>query len=566
MSSYSIIPSVISRTIIYIKPLYESAIKSIFNYIEKYPVIVVSLYLSLVSNQAFWLAFAKLITGDNGKKILFSVSFFLFVNITIAILLNLIRLKYLFKPLLIVILISSSFASYFMTTYGVILDISMMNNIFETDYNESIELVNFTMMIHVLITGVIPALLVFKIKLKYFPVHKQLINNSLTIIILIALFSANFFLFSSSYISFFKNNHYARYLINPANYIYSLGKYVNHSISTESKTITKIGVDAHQHINMLSKPRKSVVVIVVGETARAKNFSLNGYKKKTNPYLEQNKDIYNYPNFYSCGTSTHVSLPCMFSKFNRSEFDEYRAKNYEKLPDVLMRAGLDVYWYDNNSGCKGVCKNIRVTKITPVSDHNICNGATCFDEVMLTRLDTAIKESSRDVVIFLHQQGSHGPAYYLRHPDNFTKFSPECKSSELNSCSREEIANAYDNTIAYTDYFIAQVISKLKKYNNTADTAMIYVSDHGESLGEHNLYLHSLPYMIAPDEQKHVPFIAWFSDNFSKDNMLDKSCLKRSVMNSYNHDYLFHSILGLTHVETELYQQELDMFQPCIKS
>ncbi len=534
----------------------------IFTLVGKYPVLFTTFYLATVGNVAFWLDFQKINTGSVLQVTLFSLSFLLLLVLLTAVLLNFFRFRYLLKAVLIFILVASSFASYFMTNYGIMIDTSMIFNLAETDVNEAGELITMGLLWHVLFFGLIPASIIYKAKIIYLTPIKQLAQNSAFIVLCIIAITTNTLLFSTGYASFFRNHHDTRYLINPINYVYSVSKYLAQTIVVNDMTPIQIGLDAQHTKEKPSNQKKFLLVIVVGETARAMNFSLNGYKKMTNPVLAK-EDILNYPNFYSCGTSTHVSLPCMFSMFGREEFDEALAKRYEKLPDVLQRAGLDVFWRDNNSGCKGVCKNIPTENTNLVHLYAVCSSSECYDEAMLVNLKQNIENRTRDTVVILHQKGSHGPAYYLRHPGSFQKFTPECQSKELTNCSTQEIVNAYDNTILYTDYFLGKVISFLKQESEKFDTAMLYISDHGESLGEHNVYLHGLPYMFAPEEQKHVPFISWFSDGFIKSNQLNRSCLKRNVINIYSHDNLFHSVLGLTQVSTSIYKPELDIFRPC---
>lgn len=527
-----------------------------------YPVVVVAIYLALTGNFVFWGRLQEVVGGDFMHKAAFTFAFFFLIVTFTIFLLQVFHTKYLTKPILIFILLASAFASHFMLSYGIVIDTTMIHNILETDARESTDLLTKRMLVHVLIFGIIPALLVCNIPIYYLSPVKQLARNTLIILLSFGLIAGNFLLFSSDYTAFFRNHHHLRYLINPVNYIYSIGKVSVIALQNHDSSPIAIGLDAKQAKSPTETNKKSLIVLVVGETARASNFSLNGYNKNTTPQL-QRENIINFPKFYSCGTSTHVSLPCMFSMYGRNDYDEAMAERYEKLPDVLQRAGINMLWLDNNSGCKGVCKNTPTRYTSHLKLDSLCDEEGCFDEVMLVDLEKYIDNLDRDTVIVLHQNGSHGPAYYRRHPENFSRFTPECKTNDLGSCRQTEIINAYDNTILYTDYFIEKVITLLKKESDKFDTAMLYVSDHGESLGEHNLYLHSLPYLIAPDEQKHVPFVAWFSDDFILDNQYNPSCFKQRAGLEYSHDNLFHTILGLTHVSTSIYKPELDIFRPC---
>jgi lipid A ethanolaminephosphotransferase len=449
-----------------------------------------------------------------------------------------------------------------MVNYGVFIDTNMIYNVAETDYAETGELLNSGLLLHVALMGILPAFVIYKTDIRYYSPLKQAAINGVFILGSLGLIGANLLVFSSGYASFFRNHHQVRYLVNPVNYIYSVGNYIAGELRTHDDSLVAIGTDAHQIRSASPGSKKQLIVVVVGETARAMNFSLNGYVRDTNPNLRK-EAILNFPNFYSCGTTTHVSLPCMFSMFDRDDFDEAGAKRYEKLPDVLKRAGIDVLWRDNNSGCKGVCDNVPSEDLSHMHIDGICNDARCHDEVLLVDLRKRLEKQKRDTVIILHQNGSHGPAYYRRYPRDFGRFVPECTSDELNECRTEEIVNSYDNTILYTDHFLARVISFLKEESDTFDTAMVYVSDHGESLGEHNIYLHGIPYVIAPEEQKHVPFIVWFSGSFASHNRLDIACIRQRASRRYSHDNLFHSLLGLNHVATSVYRPDLDIFKHC---
>jgi len=259
-----------------------------------------------------------------------------------------------------------------------------------------------------------------------------------------------------------------------------------------------------------------------------------------------------------------VSVPCMFSPFGRADYDERRIRNSEGLLDVLVRAGYAVKWLDNQSGCKGVCRGagIEYRKIDPKSAPDLCSGDECHDGVLVRGLHAALADVHSNTVIVLHMMGNHGPAYFRRYPPEYRRFVPDCATAELRNCSREEVVNAYDNAILYTDHVLAGVVQTLAQ-QSSVDTAMIYVSDHGESLGENGLYLHGLPYSIAPATQTHVPMITWLSPGFSADSAVDRRCLQDEAGNKLSHDNLFHSVLGLLDVQTSVYKPERDIFEAC---
>ncbi|WP_241149001.1 phosphoethanolamine transferase [Photobacterium sanguinicancri] len=295
------------------------------------------------------------------------------------------------------------------------------------------------------------------------------------------------------------------------------------------------------------------------------NSSFNGYEKETNEYLAKQEGVINFPNVSSCGTATAVSLPCMFSNMTKSSYSASTARHQEGLLDVLDHAGVDVLWKNNNSGCKGACDRVPYINSSKSKSEELCTRGTCFDGVLLENLDEEITAIKKDGVIVLHLLGSHGPTYYKRYPDEFKKFTPTCDTAEIQNCSKEELVNTYDNTLLYTDYLLSEVINTLKAQDDSVNTAMLYVSDHGESLGENGIYLHGLPYAIAPDYQTHVPMVTWMSDSFTKKHKLNTECLQEMAQGEYSHDNFFHSILGLMDIETSEYKPALDMFATCSK-
>jgi lipid A ethanolaminephosphotransferase len=164
-------------------------------------------------------------------------------------------------------------------------------------------------------------------------------------------------------------------------------------------------------------------------------------------------------------------------------------------------------------------------------------------------------------VLVLHQIGSHGPSYFQRYPDAFRRFTPDCRTSELGNCSRDEIVNAYDNTVLYTDHVLSTIIDKLKRREDRMAASMIYMSDHGESLGEHGLYLHGAPYFIAPSQQTHIPFVLWLGREAKAG--VEPSCVAAKTIEPQSHDNLFHTVLGMMNVAAGVYDPALDVLSSC---
>jgi len=300
----------------------------------------------------------------------------------------------------------------------------------------------------------------------------------------------------------------------------------------------------------------------VGETATASHFSLNGYERQTTPGLEE-RGVINYPDVHSCGTSTAVSVPCMFSARSRDAFSRSAADSEENLLDVLQRCGVQVRWRENNSGCKGVCDRVPVEWGYQLTDKpSLLSEDGVYDGALLEGLPDLIDQGNGDLLVVLHQLGSHGPAYAKRAPDDAKRFLPECSQADLQNCAQEEMINAYDNTIVYTDMVLSQLIDLLEPVAADARVAMLYVSDHGESLGENGVYLHGYPCWLAPDEQTHVPMVLWLGPDSAQGLGLDMSLVEAGRHQPLSHDNLFHTLLGLFDIVTETYVQELDLLAP----
>ncbi len=454
------------------------------------------------------------------------------------------------KPVLITFVLLSSLTAYFMDSYNVVIDEGMIINAIDTDVNESMDLLSVNLVLYFLILGLLPAYYIFKVKLVTGTISQEIKRKILVIIAVAVLLAVVIISFSKFYASFIREQKPLRYYSNPVYYIYSTGKIISKKLKDKNVKIIPVGRDAH---DLDLDGKRELVILVIGETARADRFSLNNDYRQTNPLLEK-QDVISLTNVYSCGTSTAESLPCMFSILERDNYSISKAANRENLLDVVKHAGVNVLWLDNNSSSKGIAERVAYQSYKRSDLNTICTPE-CRDEGMLVGLQEYIDSKlNGDVLIVLHQMGNHGPAYYKRYPDKFEKYKPTCKTNQLEACSVEEINNAYDNAILYTDYFLSEVIELLKK-NASFKTTMFYISDHGESLGENGLYLHGMPYFMAPDAQIHVPAIFWFGDN----NPVAKAELEKQRDKEYSHDNIFHTVLGLLEIETTIYQKNKDI-------
>jgi len=387
----------------------------------------------------------------------------------------------------------------------------------------------------------------------------RLLNVALSAL-LIMLIAA---LFYKDYASVFRNNKELVKSLSPSNSIVAINSWYAHN-KMDNLPLVKIGEDAQQKPQMRDGPRKNLTILVLGETSRAQNFSLGGYPRETNPRLQQDNVIY-FPDTTSCGTATAVSVPCMFSNMPRERYDEELAHHQEGVLDILQRAGIQVLWNDNDGGCKGACDRVPHQNVTDLKLTGQCIDGECYDEVLFHNLESYIDSLQQDGIIVLHTIGSHGPTYYNRYPAEFKKFTPTCDTNEIQGCTQQQLTNTYDNTILYVDYVVDKAIKLLQSKQDKFTTSLVYLSDHGESLGEDGVYLHGLPWSIAPDTQKHVPMLMWLSQDYQQRYGVSSQCLQQKAKTApYSQDNLFSTLLGLFGVNTREYRPTDDILTPCI--
>ena len=526
--------------------------------------LVVIAWLIATVNGAWWSAVGAGRAWSDPANWLFVAAVFVALVALHFVLLGAVANRWTVRPLLTAIIMASAAAAYFMRTYAVMMDPTMIQNILKTDTHEAKELLSWSMVGSVLLWSALPVAFVWLVRIEHRPWLKSFLLRTAHMAGALVVAVLAVLLVSRDLTSLMRNQRELRYLITPGNYIYGLVGNLARGARDSKAPRAPVGTDARL-IRVATAPRKPrVFVLVVGETVRAANFSLmGGYARVTTPELAK-LDVLAFRNVTSCGTSTEVSVPCMFSPWGREDYDERRIRNSEGLLNVLARAGYVVKWLDNQSGCKGVCQGegIEYQKIDPKSAADLCGADECFDGILVRRLQSELANVHEDSVFVLHMMGNHGPAYYLRYPPEFRRFTPDCATAELRNCSREQVVNAYDNAVLYTDHVLAGIVGTLASAR-ALDTAMIYVSDHGESLGENGLYLHGLPYSIAPSTQTHVPMIAWLSPGFSTAEAVDRSCVGARANHELSHDNLFHSVLGLLDVQTVVYKPERDLFEGC---
>lgn len=519
-------------------------------------ILLCSAFFALFDNGAFWHSAIQ----NPMQQWRLALSLFLIMTAVHAFLLGWVVNRWTAKPLLTVLLLATAVASHYMNAYGVYLDADMLRNVLHTDSKESSELLTWWLLVPLTLTA-FPVSLLWRVRLRRRKWPRALAIRSAFLLGVLLAGAAGVLMSSQEVSSLIRNHREVRYLVTPANYLVSLANVMQASPPGQKRALLPVGSDARQDPRPAgSKPR--LLVLVVGETARAQNWGLNGYARQTTPELSRIEGLLNFSDATSCGSSTEVSLPCMFSPYGRRDYDERKIRSHQSLLHVLDRAGIGILWRDNQSGCKGVCDGLAIQRLEDSNEPGLCNGKRCLDGILLKGLEAQLSPSKGDRVVVLHQLGNHGPSYFERYPPEYRRFTPACDNPELGQCARQEIVNAYDNALLYTDHFLAETIALLKSRTDY-DTALIYVSDHGESLGEKGLFLHGVPYSIAPAEQIKVPMVMWFSPGLVQDARLDTACLKREAAEPASHDNLFPSVLGLMQVSTRDYRPAYDLFAKC---
>ncbi|MGL6361577.1 phosphoethanolamine transferase [Aeromonas veronii] len=520
------------------------------------------LFFALVLNWPIFLHFYTVLSALTHVKAGFAISIPLVLIAALNAVFIPFTFRFVLKPFFTVLILTGSIVSYAMLKYGVIFDAGMIQNIVETNSGEAGAYLNGSVALWFLLTGLLPVLVLWSLRIRYPARWYQGLAWRAGVLAISLLFIGGVAaLYYQDYASVGRNNKSLAKEIVPANYVHGLYKYGRDVLFATPIPYQQLGTDARV-VARGSKP--TLMFLVVGETARSQNYSLNGYGKATNSFTAKEQGVVSFRDVRSCGTATAVSVPCMFSNLTRRGYDDQLASSRDGLLDVLQHAGVSVLWKENDGGCKGVCRNVPTIEILPKSYPALCQGESCYDEVLLEGLDQQIAGMKGNKLVAFHLMGSHGPTYFRRYPASERVFMPDCPRSDIENCSNEELVNTYDNTIRYTDKVVGLLIDKLKSLESQYDVGLVYLSDHGESLGAMGLYLHGTPYKFAPDDQTRVPLLTWFSPQLQADRQLDMGCLAAEASSQrFSHDNLFHSMLGIMDVQTRVYDNKLDLFKPC---
>jgi len=518
--------------------------------------LVVAAYVLAVLNTGFWHRVGEVFPASPLQPVLFGAGVF---GLTV-LLLELFGPWRLQRPVAAGLILIAAGAHYFERNFGVLIDREMVRNVMETTVTESQHLVTLSAILWIGLTGVLPAALVFWPRVRRLGPWHHLWRWPLGVGLAFAVMAVALFADYKAFSAALRERHDLMAAYQPGATLNAVLRYGREQWKSADPVAQPLGTDAKPGPFLAAAEKPVLLVIFAGETVRAQNWGLNGYARDTTPGIAA-RGVINFPDVTACGTSTAVSLPCMFSRLSASDYSREGFLSEENLLDVLSHAGLNVEWHDNNTGDQRVATRTGWARTDATLAPEAC-AEECTDEVFLPLIRDSLATITTDTVLVLHMIGSHGPAYHLRYAPDRAVFQPACDTAVFADCSTEQIVNTYDNTIRETDHVLSQTIDLLAASDRVLP-GLIYLSDHGESLGEDGLYLHAAPQFMAPDVQTKVPMVMWFDPDFEKGLGLDSTCLRKAASTPASHDNLFHSVLGVLDITTTVRDPELDLAGAC---
>lgn len=533
-----------------------------------YALLVSAMYLALL-NGRFWREAVALSRSGSVADLLFPPALFLLLLLGFSLALLLLPGRRLMHVASGVLFPLGAMAAYTADSYGLAVDAGMVRSLAHATRGEAGALLGPRLLLYALVLGVLPLFVVGSSRMTPLPLRQHLRHRLLFFGAALALAAVVTAAFAARFQVLLRSH--APYLLVPAAALQGAVRYVASDLASwrpDGQAMQAAPADPPQRLPSSPGSRPLVVFLVVGETARHASFQLGGYGRPTNPLLSAMPGVHYFSNVTSCGTTTAVSLPCMFSPLGRDRFTVAGARVMPNALEQLAAAGVRVSWRANNAGSAGISARLPTATFRaprPESDAGpaLCDSTACLDEAMLAGLDQALAQVGHDSLFGFHQMGSHGPDYFRRYPATAQRFSPACQRQELADCSAEEIRNAYDNTIVYTDRFLAAQIALLESRSDRFDSALLYVSDHGESLGEQGVFLHGAPYAAAPQEQKRIPLLLWMSDGYQRRMAIDADCLTDQLGQPFSHDNLYHTLLGMMATRDRHYRSGMDLLAGC---
>lgn len=520
---------------------------------------IVTTYFLALCNHTYWSHLVRIFEGRMLLGLVFTGAIWCLIYLTISIA----AVRWLQKPVLVGFILITAVSSYYVDVLGAVIDREMIQNAMTTTFAESRHLITPDFLIHVALYGVLPALLVLLVPVRRGTFLRGLVNWALGTVLSVVGVLGLLYLNLQTFQPILREQKELLASVQPLAPVGGTARYAKMMLRSTHVVVEVTGADAKPGPYLAKAEKPVLMVIVAGETGRSANWSLDGYAKETNPELSK-RDILYYANATSCGTATATSLPCMFSPLTRKDYSYQGGLEHENLLDVLQRAGFHVEWWDNNTGNKNIADRVSARQMKPEDGPDFCDPE-CTDEVFQKELEQVAATMTQNTVIVLHQIGSHGPSYWLRYPADREIFKPACHTAQFGDCTSEEITNAYDDTIAFTDHSLARLIDAIDAQDRVIP-ALFYVSDHGESLGENGIYLHGAPYFMAPAEQTEVPMVIWMAARFREALGIDQACMAAHAGDAVSHDNMFSTILGLVDVTTTAIAPELDLAGPCRKA
>ena len=435
------------------------------------------------------------------------------------------------RIVLAILSVINATAVYFILTYNVFIDATTIENVFNTRYSEASGFFSWSLWLFILVFGILPALFCLLQPVVIGKARKLGIycGSSLAVILVVGLLNISQTLFFSQHDTELGG------LLQPWSYIANTYRIISFSQDEQAEEIKLPD-------GRITDDEKAVVVLVIGESARKANFQLYGYQRDTNPLLSKQEELKVYQ-ATSCATYTTAGSKAILEPKDSGDL-------YELLPNYAFRTGVDVSWRTSNWGEPPIHIEEYLTDTELASQYPDVDSD--YDGILFAGLRQRIESSPKNkVLIILHTSTSHGPQYANKYPKEFEVYKPVAKNVEEGEKNVGMLVNAYDNTIRYTDFLLDSLISTLRTMKDWK-SAMIFVSDHGESLGENKMFMHGLPMKLAPKEQYEIPFLVWTSADFR--------AYKSNLPAVLEQHYIFHSVLNLLSIQSPAYNADFDIF------
>ena len=446
------------------------------------------------------------------------------------------------RILLAILAIINATAVYFIYTYSVMIDATTIENVFNTRYSEASGFFSLWLWLFILVFGVLPALWCLLQPVDFGKLKKLGVycGGSLVVVLIVALMNFGQTLWISQHDTELGG------LLQPWSYLVNTCRIISFS---QDEQVEEIKLPDGK----ITDDEKTVVVLVIGESARKANFQLYGYQRATNPLLSKQERLKVYQ-ATSCATYTTAGTKAILEPKDSGDL-------YELLPNYAFRTGVDVSWRTSNWGEPPIHIDEYLTNEELGEKYP---GENIYhDAILLKGLRERIESSPKNkVLIVLHTSTSHGPKYADKYPKAFEVYKPVARNVEEGEKNIGKLINAYDNTILYTDFLLDSLINTLRAMTDWR-SAMIFISDHGESLGENKMFMHGLPMKLAPKVQYEIPFLVWTSEGFRdyKPVSSRQDAPTGELPAVLEQHYIFHSVLNLLSIDSPAYDKDYDIFK-----